>query len=135
ESLWNHFSLHDKIVAFVARIKDKPVGAILSLMHNEIIHVFAIGDSNYSRINKIYALYTLFWHTIKWAHERGLKYFDISGVELYKIDASDKKARNIYRFKAKWGGQLVEYHDYEKPFQEKKLVKFLNLFMADSLST
>jgi lipid II:glycine glycyltransferase (peptidoglycan interpeptide bridge formation enzyme) len=132
-SLWNYFSPLDKAVVFLARIKDKPVGTSFFLIHNKTIHIIAMGDSDYARINRIYALYPIFWHAIKWGHERGLKYFDITGVELHKIDAGNKKAQNIYRFKSKWGGQLMEYHDYEKPLQKQKLINFLNHFMVDSV--
>lgn len=130
-SLWSHFSPLDKTVVFVAHVKDKPVAAALYLMHNETIHIFALGDSHYARSNRIYGNEVLMWQVIKWAHERGFKYFDHSGVELYKVDAGDEKARNIFRFKLKWGGQLVEYHDYKSHLQEKKLVKSLNRFLAD----
>ena len=73
-----------------------------------------MGDSNYQRSNNLYTNEFLIWQVIKEAHETGLKYFDLSGVELYKIDVGDKKAKGIYRYKSKFGGQLVEYHDYKK---------------------
>lgn len=130
-SLWNHFSPLNKIVAFVVRLAEKPIGALLCLMHNEIIHLFALGDSDYARKNRLYANEAMIWHIIKWSKENGLKYFDHSGVELYKIDAGDEKARNICRFKLQWGGQIVEYHDYEKHFPNKRLVKLLKGFIVD----
>jgi len=131
--LWNHFSPLDKIVVFIARIKDKPVAAHLYLNHNKIIHLITMGDSDYARSNRMHANDFLMWYAIKWAHERGFRYFDLSGVELYKIDAGYKKAQNIYRYKNKWGGQLVEYNDYKKSLHEKKLLNFLNLFLSDSV--
>lgn len=132
-SLWNYFSPLNKIAIFIARLNDSPIGAALFLMHNEIIHLFAIGDSDYARSNRIYPNDALIWHVMKWASERGFKYFDHSGVELYKIDAGDEKARNIYRFKSKWGGHLVEYHDYEKCLQNKKIIRILKPFISDSV--
>lgn len=132
-SLWNHFSPCDKIALFIAYHKGKPVGASISLMHNKMIHEFAISDSNYARSNRIYANDCIKWHIIKWAHERDFRYFDLSGVELYKIDVGDEKAQNIFRFKSKWGGQLIEYHDYGKTLKAKKLASFLNHFLADSV--
>jgi len=132
-SLWNHFAPHNKIVGFIARLKNKPIGALICLMHNKTIHEYVVADSDYARSNRIYANDILKWHIIKWAHERGFKYFDLRGVELYKIDAGDEKARNIYRFKSKWGGQLVEFHDYEKTLQSRKLTKLLGHFLSDSI--
>ena len=135
ESLWNHFSPLNKIVVFIARtnIEGEPIATSLSLMHNETVHIFAIGDSDRTRTSKIFANEALMWHTIKWAHERGFKYFDHSGVQLHKIDSGDQKALNIFRFKAKWGGQLIEYHDYQKTLRRRKLVKLLSHFMVDSM--
>lgn len=130
-SLWNHFSPLNKAVVFIARFRDEPLGALILLMHNKIIHIYAGGDSDYARSHKMQATRVLLWHIMKWAHERGFKYFDLAGVELYKIDAGYKKALGIYRFKSKWGGKLVEYHDYEKLIQEKDLIKLLNRFLTD----
>ena len=132
-SLWNYLSPLDKAIVFIASMKDKPVGASLCLMHNEIIHHFALGDSDYARSNKIYANEALLWHIINWAKERNFKYFDQSGVEIYKIEAGDQKAKNIYRYKSKFGGQLLEYHDYQKILKKNRLVKFLNRYIADSI--
>lgn len=131
-SLWNHFSPINKIVVFISRLQDKPLAGLLCLMHNEMVHGYRIGDSDYARNNRLYATYPLFWHAIEWAHDRGFKYFDLAGVELHKIDAGYKKALGIYRFKSQWG-HLVEFHDYEKTYGERRLVKFLNRFMTDSL--
>jgi hypothetical protein len=131
KSLWNYFSPMKKAAVFIARIKDKPVAAALYLMHNQIIHIFALGDSDDARVNKIYANEVLMWDVIKWASEQGFKYFDHSGVELYKIDAGDNKAGSIFRFKSKWGGQLVQYHDYDKLLQKQKIVCLLNRILAD----
>jgi hypothetical protein len=132
-SLWRSLSPSGRMVGFIAYFGDKPVGGSISLAYNRIVHEYAHGDSDYARRNKIYPLDCLKWHTIKWAHECNLKYFDLSGVELHKIDAGDEKARNIYRFKSKWGGKLVEYHDYTMKLQDKRLVRFLSRFIVDSI--
>ena len=131
-SLWNHFSPLDKIAVFIARIKDAPAAAALYLMHNEIMHIFALGDSDYVRENRIRASEVLMWNVLKWAREQGFKFFDHSGVELYKIDAGDKKACGIYRFKAKWGGKLVEYHDYDLRLRQKAVLNCLNPLFTDT---
>lgn len=131
-SLWNHFSPIDKLVVFISRLKDKPLAGLLCLMHNRIVHVYRLGDSDYARINKLYAYYPLTWHAIRWAHEHGFKYFDWTGVELYKIDVGYQKALTIYRFKKKWG-KLLEFHDYTQTFHFPKILKVLNLFLVDTL--
>ena len=130
ESLWNFFSPPGKIVAFTAFIKDEPIGASISLMHNEMIHEYAYADSDYARSNRIYVIDALKWHIMKWAHDRNFRYFDLSGIELYRIDAGDEKARNIFRFKSKWSGKVVEFHDYKRTFHVKG-TKLLGLFLEE----
>jgi lipid II:glycine glycyltransferase (peptidoglycan interpeptide bridge formation enzyme) len=129
-SLWKSFFNIGKIVAFTAFLKDRPIGASISLMHNGIVHEYAYADSDYARLNRIYAIDTLKWHIIKWAHDRNFKYFDLSGIEFYRIDAGTEKALNIYRYKSKWGGRIVEFHDYKKTFQVKN-TKLLDLFLEE----
>jgi len=129
--LWDCFFPKNEIVGFIAFYKGEPIGASISLMYNKMIHEYAYADSDYARLNRIYVIDALKWHIIKWAHDMNFEYFDLSGVQLYKINAGDEKARNIYRFKAKWGGQLIEYHDYKKPFKEKKLARFLSRFLIE----
>lgn len=132
-SLWNSLSPSGKIVGFIACFKDRTVGGSISLAHNRVVHEYAHGDSDYARQNRIYPLDALKWHTMKWAHEHNFKYFDLSGVELHKIESGDEKAINIYRFKSKWGGQLVEYHDYTMKLWDRRIVRLLNRFMVDSI--
>jgi hypothetical protein len=129
-SLWEFFYGLGKIVAFTLFLKEKPIGASICLMHQGTIHEYAIADSDYARSNRIYAVDTLKWHIIKWAHDRNMKYFDLSGIDLYKIEAGDEKARNIYRFKSKWGGNVVESHDYWKTFQVRRS-RILDLFLGE----
>lgn len=130
-SLWNHFSPLNKIAIFVARINDRPAATALLFMHNETAHVFTLADSDYARTNSIRANDVLIWHCLKWASGQGFRCLDFSGVQIHKIEAGDEKARGIFRFKAKWGGKLVEYHDYERVMAPRKL-GFVRQFMLDS---
>jgi len=131
-SLWKCFLHRNKMIIFNGYIKDRPIGSLMFLMHNEIIHIFAGGNSDHARSNYINVGDVLVWHAIEWAHKRNFRYFDFSGVQLFKIEGRDRKAYNIYRFKSKWGGRTVIYHDYEKLLQKNRLVSFLNHFMVDS---
>ena len=130
-SLWNHFSPFEKIVGFVAHYHGQLVGSILCLAHNLTVHMYALGDSDFARSNRVYVLDVLIWHSIKWAHENGFEYFDLSGVELYRTEAGDAKALAIFKYKSKWGGQLAEYHDYKKILQRKNSVNVLNHILSE----
>jgi hypothetical protein len=131
KSLHDYLSRFDKTVTFVARLKDRPIGALMVLMHNDIVHIYSGGESDYARQNKIKANHALLWHIIEWAREMGFKYFDQSGVELHKIESNQEKAKTICWFKAKWGGQIPEYHDYQKTLWDSRTARFLNHLMTD----
>lgn len=130
-SLWNYFSSKGKVAGSIAYYNGKIIGSVLLLTHNLTAHLYALGDSNFSRLNRINVLDSLLWHQIKWTRERDFKCLDLSGVELHKIDAGDAKATGIYKFKSKWGGQLVEYHDYRKMLRSSKTVNILNRFLSE----
>jgi len=132
-SMWDHFSRYHMISVFIAKLKNIPLAGSLSLIFNGTSYDFAVADSNYQRSMKIRASDVLKWHIMEWGHERGLRQHNFAGVELYKIDAGDEKARGIYRFKSKFGGRLVEFGDYGKilPYR-RKTVEFLNRYLSDS---
>jgi len=131
-SLWSYFHPIGKLAVFVSYRQEKLLAGMLCLMHNRIVHAYRIGESNYVRANRLYANYVLWWHVIRWAHERGFKYFDCMGVELYKIDMGYRKALTIYRFKKKWGN-LVEFNDYTRTFYTPKILRLFNRFIVDYL--
>lgn len=137
KSLWNFFFPLGKIIAFSAFFKNKPIGAYVALMHGNMIHEYAYADSDFARSNRIYVNDALKWYVMKWAHERGFKYLDLSGAFFYRIDAGDKKVQNIYRFKSKFG-KVIEFNDYWKLTDQSafylraKCSKILNLFIPES---
>jgi len=132
-SLWDNFSRNYMIAVFVAKLRGEPLAGSLSFIFNNVIYLFALADSNYARSKRLYAGDVLMWHIMKWGHEKGLKHLNLGGVELYKIDVGDKKAQGIYRFKSKWGGQLIEVTDYGKVFpRRRKLIGILNKRFSDS---
>jgi hypothetical protein len=132
-SLWHYFWPRGKMALFIARLKGETVSASIYLMHNGTIHLFATADSDYARTNRIFGSQVLIWNVIKWANEMGMRFFDLSGVELHKIKENEVKASTIYRFKSKWGGNLLEYHDYSKQLRKKRLTNLFNHVLADSV--
>jgi len=112
--LFEQFYSLNFVKIFLAKYNDVPVGADIVLTFNNCITLYFTVDSNFSRKNKIYVGDFLKWHIIKWGYENGYEYFDLNGVELYKIKKGNKKALSIYRFKSKWGGKLITFQDYEK---------------------
>jgi len=137
ESLWNFFHPLGKIAAFIAFFRDKAIATNISLMHSSMIHLYAVADSDFARSSKICANDALWWHILKWAHDRGFRYFDLSGNFLHKVDAGDEKACSLYKFKSKWGGKNIEFNDYWKSVDRSafraraRSAKILNPFLRE----
>jgi len=137
ESLWNFFSPLGKIHVFTAYFRGKPVAVHMCLAYNNLIHTIISGDSDFARAKKIPVNDAMCWHIIKWAHDRGFQYFDLSGSFLYKIDAGDGKALSLFKYKSKWG-KNIEFNDYWKLTDQSafnlraKGAKMLNLFIPES---
>jgi len=131
-SLWNHFSSSNNLDVFVAKKNDIILGSLMFLKYNKMMHIYAGGDSNYARLNKIDVNYYLNWYCIEWAKLNGLKYFDHSGVELYKVEKGNKNAIGILNFKTKWGN-LITYNDYNLGIYKRNVIKYLNCFIKDTV--
>jgi lipid II:glycine glycyltransferase (peptidoglycan interpeptide bridge formation enzyme) len=86
---------------FVARIDEHYIGTCLLLAHRErILYWYAGSDRAFSS----YAPgELLIWHTLKWAKEQGFHMFDFGGAGKPDEDYGPR------RFKAKFGGTLVNY--------------------------
>jgi hypothetical protein len=132
ESLWRCLSPKHKIEIFIARKEAQPLAGSICLMHNHIFHAFSLYQSDYARENRIYSNEMMWCEAIKWGHDNDYHFFDLSGVELGAIELGDEKAQGIYQFKNKFRGQLVESHDYQKPLNEKKIIKYLQEYFKDS---
>ncbi len=76
---------------------------------NGYLNEWGAGTSNYAIVNHVYAQDTIKWTIIKWAKKKNFKFFDLTGVN---PNPESEKEKGIHRFKAKWGGRLVEYNEY-----------------------
>ncbi len=90
--------------------KDGQTLATLGITHfNGYVNEWGAGQSDYALENKIYASDLIKWHIIEWGHENGMRYFDLTGVN---PQPQTPKEQGIFRYKQKWGGQLVQYGEY-----------------------
>jgi lipid II:glycine glycyltransferase (peptidoglycan interpeptide bridge formation enzyme) len=48
------------------------------------------------------------YHIIEWGHQAGYRFYDQSGIST----SSSSKELGIFRFKTKWGGEIVNYNSY-----------------------
>ncbi len=95
---------------FVAMDDNEKVLACLGIsFFNGWVNEWGAGTSTYALENHVYAQDAIKWSVLKWAKEKGCRYFDFTGVN---PEPKDEKEKGIYRFKEKWGGKLVPYGIY-----------------------
>jgi len=111
--MWRHLRQREAVEVFVAKQDNMWLAALGVFCFNNILREIAAAQSNYSLDNNIYAGDLIKWEVIKWGHKQGYKTYDLAGVSPDPRTAKDK---NIYQFKAKWGGKLINYCTYYKQF-------------------
>jgi len=94
-----------------------PLAGLLFRCYNGWIQEFGVAYTNESIERKLYGQDLLKWYIMQWGAERGYTYYDLMGVE---VNSDDPKKRGIYQFKAKWGGELVNYPVYTKVYSPWK---------------
>jgi hypothetical protein len=86
---------------FVAQVGDTCIGAAIRLLYKNVIYAW------YAGVNRDYASYKandlLNWHVLEWGAQNGFSYFDFGGAGKPGEDYGPRK------FKAKFGGELVNY--------------------------
>lgn len=92
---------------FFAYENDVPVGGIAIGYFNGYINEFNIIRTERDSLAKLYSQDLLKWKIIEWAIQKGYKYYDLSGVN---PNPTTEKELGIFRYKKKWGGDLVNYH-------------------------
>ncbi len=106
--LWRAWRGTGSGAVFVA--KEKQTGSILAGLgiscFNGYVNEWGAGTSAAALEKKIYAQDAVKWSVIKWAKEKGFRFFDLTGVN---PSPANEKEKGIFRFKEKWGGKLVEY--------------------------
>lgn len=108
-ALWDILGSNDAMKGFVAKKNGRVVAGILISTFNGYLNEWGAAHSSYSIENRLYANDLLRWHIIEWGHDEGYRCYDLTGVAL---KPKDVKEQGIYRFKKKWGGELVTYHKY-----------------------
>jgi len=96
--LWRMLSSKNVMKCFVAKKGNRTLAGIMISIFNGYINEWGSGQSTYAIENKLYANDLLKWHIIKWGHEQGYRYYDLTGVN---PNPQTPKEQGIYRFKAK----------------------------------
>jgi len=103
EYIWNEFVPKNGAKVFIAENDNKPIGAILLLVHKQICHAWSGGSLDQYQDKR--PMDVLLWHSIKWAFDRNLEVFDLGSTP------SDPSSGH-YFFKETWGGKKMSLYNY-----------------------
>ena len=91
---------------FLAFEEDEPIGGIMVGHFNGYLNEFNIVRTRRDYFKKFYSQDLLKWKIIEWAIGKNYNYYDLSGVN---PEPQNEKEEGIFRYKKKWGGELVNY--------------------------
>ena len=106
---------------FFAYLEDKLIATLnVSIFKNNALYWTNASDHKFSSLG---ANNLLQWHAIKWAKNKGCKWYD-SGEAILNTDNS--KFAGLTKFKKSFGGELYPFYKGKKIYSAK--LKFLNIF-------
>lgn len=107
--MWKHLRNNNNVEVFMAKQNGRSIAGLGIVLFNGVLTEIGVAQSDYSIENKIYANDIIKWEIIKWGYEMGHKIYDLGGVS---VEPRTEKEEGIYQFKAKWGGELVNFYKY-----------------------
>ncbi len=117
--------LEKNLATILIADKDRePLAANFLIAYGDTV-TYLYGASS-SQNRSLMAPYLLHWESIKWAKQNGYRWYDFWGCNPESKDHPDYKEswEGISRFKAGWGGELIEYPGtYDVPL--KKIFYYL----------
>jgi hypothetical protein len=102
----------DMVKIFVAYYEDEPVAADIDLMYKQLVYGWYGGLVRQKGISPVESLT---WHALEWGIHNGYTHFDTGGAGWPDIPYG------VRDFKAKFGGELVNYGRYRKVYYPWKL--------------
>lgn len=103
--LWETFKDTDIYHLFLAKYQDKILAAAVFFVYDRVLYYPYGASSNEYR--QVMAPYAIFWEAIKFGKQRGCKIFDMWGCLGPNANPTNPWF-GFHRFKAGFGGQLVE---------------------------
>jgi len=92
---------------FLAKFEGSPIGGLLVSNFNNYINEWGVGRSKFDHEKKLYSQDLIKWKIIEWGIYNNFHYYDLTGVN---PNPSSKKEEGIFRYKQKWGGDLIKYN-------------------------
>ncbi|MDP6702098.1 MAG: peptidoglycan bridge formation glycyltransferase FemA/FemB family protein [Candidatus Latescibacteria bacterium] len=90
--------------SFISLHEGVPLSFQKVICHNGNALLGGVAYSDYSRDQRLYGNDLMQWHIVEQGRAAGWRWLDFGGAE---PDSPDPKMQGIFRFKAKWGGQLL----------------------------
>ena len=115
--------------AFLSMHDGVPLSFQQALCYNGNVLLGGVSYSDHSREKRLYGNDLMQWHMIEWAKERGHRWLDYGGAV---PDSADAKMRSIYDFKAKWGGRLIHYDQFELTQKSSGLVSRIGSLLRET---
>jgi serine/alanine adding enzyme len=97
----------EMVKVFVAFHAEQPVGASIVLLYKKVVYEWYWGVQ---RIKSIYPAECVTWHRISWGQQQEYACYDFGGA------GWADKPYGVRDFKAKFGGDLVNYGRYRKVY-------------------
>jgi len=130
EDFKDSYEYHSRIGverSFLSVFEGHPVSYQKVVYYNGNALLGGVSYSDFSRERRLYGNDLMQWYIIEQGHIDGWRWLDFGGAE---PNSPDLKMQGIYKFKAKWGGQLLscEHLHWSHSFMER-----LNRLMPNKL--
>jgi hypothetical protein len=106
ERIYGHYSNENKVAAFASKIGNIYIGSGLIVGNRHMIHLWVAGKARDTHTN-VPRQELIVWESIKWAKERGSRYFDLCVIEPERLP-------HIARFKFEFCKKLVPFYRVNK---------------------
>jgi lipid II:glycine glycyltransferase (peptidoglycan interpeptide bridge formation enzyme) len=106
------FSQKDAVVLLIAEYQGQPLAGLMAFAQGDTAWYFYGASTNQER-NRM-PTYLLQWEAMRWAKNKGCKYYDLWGVPDYPEEVLEEQFTDrsdglwgVYRFKRGFGGEVV----------------------------
>lgn len=108
--------LHDEFSCmdvFMAYLEEKLIASLGVIYYNGNAIEVMSGQSETNYRENLFAGDLIKWKIIEWGIEKGLRTYDLGGVN---PNPTTEKEKSILQFKSKWGGELVKRYSISKNY-------------------
>jgi lipid II:glycine glycyltransferase (peptidoglycan interpeptide bridge formation enzyme) len=103
--LWNTLKSVG-FTGFIAKFENMPIGGLLVSHFNNYINEWGVGRTDFDSLHKLYSQDLIKWKIIEWGINNKFHFYDLTGVN---PSPQSQKEKGIFRYKQKWGGDLIKY--------------------------